>query len=66
MANAKPELIEQTKVCGTLYHDVADTIKEVKNTVKHLNRGLLKAVTTPQMFSKELYQKIFLKTKNKK
>ena len=50
---------------GTLYHDVTDTIKEeTNNKVTHLNRNNLKAVTTPQCFSKDVYNKILSNTEN--
>lgn len=44
---------------GTLYHKLTDTIKESNiDNVRHLDRSNLKAVTTPQIFHKSLYQTI--------
>lgn len=57
-------LIETTDLVGTLYHDVTDTIKDVSSGVSTVNRTMLKAVTTPQYFSKILYNDILLNTKN--
>lgn len=55
------------KQCGSLYHQVTDTIKEVLNQefeeIKTLNRSLLKAVSTPQVFIKDLYE-IILNNQN--
>lgn len=46
-------------VCGSLYHKVYDTIKYVEeSSVRTINRDQLKAVSTPQFFSKKLYQDI--------
>lgn len=57
------ELIKITTKCGTLYHKLSDTIKEVNNNkVKHLDRNLLRAVTTPQIFHKSQYQTILNNT----
>lgn len=50
-------------VCGSIYHDVIDTVKEVTDKVRHLDRSKLKAVTTPQIFRKDGYLKI-LNNKN--
>ena len=47
-------LIDTTDYVGTLYHKVTDTIKMVESTTTTINRDHLKAVTTPQYFSKEL------------
>ena len=48
---------------GTLYHDVTDTIKEVSNNQTiHLNRSLLKAVTTPQSLRQDIYESILSNT----
>lgn len=45
--------------CGTLYHKVFDTIKMVdKNKTSTINRDYLRAVSTPQFFSKQLYSTI--------
>lgn len=50
-------------ICGSLYHDVTDTIKEVSDKVRHLDRSKLKAVTTPQIFRIDGYSRI-LNNKN--
>ncbi len=43
--------------CGTLYHKIYDTIKYVDDDiVKTVNRDKLKAVSTPQFFSSDLYK----------
>ena len=47
-------LINETETVGTLYHDVTDTIKEVKEKTKTIDRSTLRAVTTPQYFSKDV------------
>lgn len=52
------DVLNDESICGSLYHDVTDTIKEVGEEVKHLNRQQLKAVTTPQIFRKDGYLKI--------
>ncbi len=52
------KLIDTTNLIGTLYHDVTDTIKEVKNLTKTIDRNNLKAVSTPQYFSNQLFQDI--------
>lgn len=52
------DIIRDGNVCGSMYHDVTDTIKEVGESVKHLDRSKLKAVTTPQIFKKDGYLKI--------
>lgn len=52
------KVINENALAGTLYHDVTDTIKEVDLKVKHLDRNNLKAVTTPQIFKKDIYNKI--------
>lgn len=57
-------LIEKTDVVGTLYHDVTDTIKEVKDTTRTIDRSNLKAVTTPQYFSKSVLDKILSNEQN--
>lgn len=50
------ELIEKTNLCGTLYHNLTDTVKETKSDkVRHLERSTLKAVTTPQIFHSSLF-----------
>ena len=51
-------LIDDTHILGTLYHDVTDTIKEVKEKTKTIDRSTLRAVTTPQYFSKDVLQDI--------
>ena len=44
---------------GTLYHPIYDTVKDTSNNkVVTLDRQNLKATTTPQFFSKKLYEKI--------
>lgn len=55
-------VILENTICGSLYHDVVDTIKEINSTVKHLDRNKLKAVTTPQIFRKDGYQSILNNT----
>lgn len=40
---------------STFYHDVNDTIKLVDGQIETLPRNLLKAVSTPQAFSKKTY-----------
>lgn len=40
---------------GTLFHPIYDTVKDTSNGVVTINRDHLKAVSTPQFFSKELY-----------
>ena len=55
-------VILENTICGSLYHDVVDTIKEINSTVKHLDRNKLKAVTTPQIFRKDGYQLILNNT----
>lgn len=42
--------------CATMYHKVFDTIKEVTDSINTINRDNLKAVTTPQAFTKQLYE----------
>lgn len=51
-------LINDTTLIGTLYHNVTDTIKESKNSIKTIDRSNLLAVTTPQYFSKTLFNDI--------
>lgn len=54
-------LIKQmdTSLLGTLYHPIYDTVKDTANNeIITLNRQNLKATTTPQFFSKKLYDKI--------
>ncbi len=51
-------LIQTTTTIGTLYHKVTDTIKMVDPFTKTINRDNLKAVTTPQYFSKALIPSI--------
>lgn len=51
-------LIEETDLIGTLYHDIVDTIKIVIDKTQTIDRSVLKAVTTPQYFSKLLIDKI--------
>lgn len=48
----------KTYLCGGLYHKIYDTIKEVNNKVKTLNRDHLRAISTPEYFDKSLYQTI--------
>lgn len=43
---------------GTLFHKIYDTVKFVKDSVTTINRDYLKAVSTPQYFSKDLYEEI--------
>lgn len=53
------KLIDTTINVGTLYSKVTDTIKIVEdNKTKTINRDNLKAVSTPQYFSKDLIEKI--------
>ena len=48
-----------THLLGTLYHPIYDTVKDTSNNkVVTLDRQNLKATTTPQFFSKKLYEKI--------
>ena len=48
-----------TNLLGTLYHPIYDTVKDTSNNkVVTLDRQNLKATTTPQFFSKKLYEKI--------
>lgn len=56
------DVVNEGSICGSLYHDVTDTIKEVDVKVRHLERSKLKAVTTPQIFKKEAYTKILQNT----
>lgn len=51
-------ILETKNNAATLYHDVVDTIKEVDEKVTTLVRSKLFAVTTPQVFKKELYSLI--------
>lgn len=51
-------LINSTNSVGTLYHKVVDTIKLCENGTTTINREMLKAVTTPQYFHKDLIDKI--------
>ncbi len=44
--------------CGSMYHDIYDTIKMVDTSITTIDRNKLKAVSTPQFFVKKLYQKI--------
>lgn len=47
-----------TNLLGTLYHPIYDTVKDTSNNkVVTLDRQNLKATTTPQFFSKKLYEK---------
>lgn len=52
------KLINETKSVGSLYHDVTDTIKDTSSKIKTVDRTMLKAVTTPQYFSCDLYNDI--------
>ncbi len=52
------KLIETTKLVGTLYHEVTDTIKQTTDSTITINRNNLKAVTTPQYFSGILIDKL--------
>lgn len=47
-----------TYKCGTLYHRIYDTIKSGSETVSTIDRNLLKAVSTPQFFKKDLFEQI--------
>lgn len=51
-------LINQTEKIGTLYHHITDTIKWEDGNTKTIDRTKLKAVTTPQYFSKEFINDI--------
>lgn len=52
-------LKKETYQCGSLYHTLYDTIKKTeKHFVQTISRDTLKAVSTPQFFSKECYQTI--------
>lgn len=62
ISNLYQSVVKEDSVCGSLYHDVTDTIKEVNEKVIHLNRNKLKAVTTPQIFRKDGYAKILENT----
>lgn len=44
--------------CGTLYHLIPDTIKQINPNVITINRNNLYAVTTPQFFKKRLFDVI--------
>lgn len=44
--------------CGTLYHNVADTLKQIDNEVTTIDRNKIYAVSTPQFFHKSIYQDI--------
>ena len=52
------DVVLENTICGSLYHDVIDTIKEVSLDVRHLDRRVLKAVTTPQIFRNDGYKQI--------
>lgn len=43
---------------GTMYHNVTDTVRLVEDKVSLVNRDNLYAVTTPQYFSKDLFDEI--------
>lgn len=62
--NDVEKLINTTDLVGTLYHDVSDTIKNTLDVVQTVDRSNLKAVTTPQYFSKSLYDVIINNTSN--
>lgn len=52
------KLIDETNTVGTLYHNVTDTIKQVNEFSQTIDRTTLKAVTTPQYFSKNIIDDI--------
>lgn len=56
------KLINTTNTLGTLYHHAVDTIKEVTNEVKTLNRDKLFMISTPQYFSNKLIGEIINNT----
>ncbi len=43
---------------GTMYHNVTDTVRLVEDKISLVNREKLYAVTTPQYFSKDLFDEI--------
>lgn len=43
---------------GTMYHNVTDTVRLLEDKVSLVNRDNLYAVTTPQYFSKDLFDEI--------
>lgn len=49
-----------TYKCGTLYHKIYDTIKLDNGMVSTINRDCLKAVSTPQFFHRDLFNKILI------
>ena len=54
------ELMKSSKtyLCGTLYHDLTDTLRTIKNPISQINRNTVKGMSTPQFFNKCLFEKI--------